>query len=158
MRRRLSAATGLAALLLGVTACGSSDHTPHGHASSTSAAPTGSTQQGGALVDPDTYLQSVSGAQALLNTRGKGDSSLSIRGEGKSGDLVIAVSCLGKGSLKVTDKSGRLLLRVVTCAGSPAAIYNSRGSLRPADTSLALTAGPTVDWRIAVMQAPHANS
>jgi hypothetical protein len=156
MRRQLGAATGLAVLLLGPTACTSSDHTPHGHASPTSAAPTGSPRQSGALVDPDTYRQSVSGAQPLLNTRGKGDASLSLRGEGKSGDLVIAVSCLGKGSLKVTDKSGRLLLRIVTCTGSPAVIYNSRGSMRPADTVLELAAGPTVDWRTAVMQAPHA--
>ncbi|WP_143076566.1 hypothetical protein [Streptomyces sp. MUSC 14] len=156
MRRQPAAATGLAVLLLGLTACTSSGHAPHGHASPTSAAPTGSAQQGGALVDPDTYRRSVSGAQPLLHTRGKGDSSLSIRGEEKSGDLVIAVSCLGKGPLKVTDKSGRLLLRIVTCTGSPAAMYNSRGALRPADTALELTAGPSVDWRIAVMQAPHA--
>ena len=155
MRHRLRAATGLAALLLGVTACTSSGHTPSKHASSTPPSPSGSAQQGGNLVDPVTYGQSVSGAKTLLNTRGKGNSSLSVPGEGKSGDLVIAVSCLGKGPLKVSDKSGRLLLGIATCAGSPGAIYNSRGSLRPADATLELTTGATVDWRIAALQAPH---
>lgn len=158
MKRGVSAAAGLAALLLGVTACTSSGHAPSKHAPSASAAPTGTAQQGGALVDPGMYGNSVSGAKTLLNTRGKGDASLSEHSGGESGDFIIAVSCLGNGPLKVTDKSGRLLLRIATCTGSPGAIYNSRGPVRQADAVLRLTTGPTVDWRIAALQAPASGS
>ncbi|WBO64114.1 hypothetical protein [Streptomyces camelliae] len=143
-------------LLLGLAACSSSGHEPSKHASPTAASPSGSAQQGGDLVDPSIYGQSVSGAKTLLNIRGKGDSSPSVPGAGKSGDLVIAVSCSGKGSLKVADKSGRLLLGIATCEGSPGAIYNSRGSFRPDDSALKLTTDAAVAWRIAALQAPHA--
>jgi len=158
VKHRLSAATGLMALLLGMTACSSSGHTPSGHAPSASATPSGSAQQGGELADPNAYGKSISGAKTLLNTHGKGNSSLSVNGAGKSGDLVIAISCRGNAPLKATDKSGRLLLRIDTCSASPQAVYNSRGSLRPADVTLGLTTGRTVDWRIAVLEAPHSGS
>lgn len=152
--RRLRAA-GSTVLLLGLAACSHSGHTPSTPTSSAPASPTGSARQGANLVDPNTYGQSISEAKTLLNTRGKGNSSLSVPGEGKSGDFVVAVSCLGKGPLKVTDKSGRLLLRIATCAANPEAIYNSRGALRPADSNLQLTTDAAVEWRVAALQAPH---
>jgi hypothetical protein len=147
-----------AVLLLGVTACTSSGNTPSGHPSSASAAPSGSARKGGTPADPHTYGQPIPGAKTLLETRGKGDSSLPLRGQGKSGDLVISLSCTGKGPLKVTDKAGRLLLGIAGCKGTQGAIYSSRAALRQADATLEVTTGPAVDWRVTVLRAPHADS
>ncbi|WP_152626369.1 hypothetical protein [Streptacidiphilus carbonis] len=106
-------------------------------------------------VDPQQYGVSISEGELLLNTQGNGNSTLPVQGIGTAGDFVVAVSCLGKGSLHASDKSGRLLLGVDTCDGSPGAIYNSRGQLRSTDAAVAIAAPAGVHWRLAVYRAPH---
>lgn len=142
----------LAAAVIALAACSSAKQAP-------SAAPTpeavGSPSPTSSPVDPQEYGASIAEGELLKNSQGNGNSSLSIKGIGTTGDFVIAVSCLGKGSLKANDKSGRLLLGVDTCEESPMAVYNSRGLVRPADSAVAIVAAPGVHWRIAVYRAPH---
>ena len=145
----------LAAAVIALAACSSAKQAPSSAPTPKAVGSASPSASATAPVDPQEYGGSIPEGQLLLNTQGNGNSSLSIKGIGTTGDFVIAVSCLGKGSLKANDKSGRLLLGVDTCEESPMAVYNSRGLVRPTDSAVAIVAAPGVHWRIAVYRAPH---
>ncbi|MFC1403006.1 MULTISPECIES: hypothetical protein [Streptacidiphilus] len=141
--------------MIALAACSSAKQAPSAAPTPKAVGPASAAASATAPVDPQEYSGSIPEGKLLLNTQGNGNSSLAIKGTGTDGDFVIAVSCIGKGSLHAADKSGRLLLGVDTCEESPGAIYNSRGQLRAADSAVAIAASPGVHWRIAVFRAPH---
>lgn len=151
MNRRLTVAS-LVGLLCAVAGCSTANH-PSAPSAAASPSTTSETPAVG-LPDPAEFAESVPEGKLVGEVQGRGGKVFQVPLGKISGDFVIAVTCTGKGSMQIENRTASLILGMQSCAENSNAIYNSRGTLRSVDAKLQVKTPDGVNWRIAMWKAP----